>query len=270
NISNEKEKIDGEAQKNVDDGNKEEGECEDDNVEEANVPFDDYHDYEINDTQSSTEVAKYNDNVFGVTHVIDEANIAGASNAADIHAKNMDDVSCSVEKGSVNAVEVPAQKVVNVVKDKTVQVTKKEVPKKINVKAAVKTSAKAVEVPHDKVVDAVKKKVAAMTPFKQPRFATKSLKMMIKHLKEEEREMHEDVNRHELVKAKKKIFNDVHLVFFPCIKLSEETSNHHYLICFNMMTAEIDIIDNLHNDLEDLDLRYGPYAMALVSCSASL
>ncbi|GKG45029.1 hypothetical protein Tco_0495107, partial [Tanacetum coccineum] len=36
-----------------------------------------------------------------------------------------------------------------------------------------------------------------------------------------------------------------------------------YLICFNMMTAEIDIIDNLHNDLEDLDLRYGPCAMAL-------
>ncbi|GKA01675.1 ulp1 protease family, C-terminal catalytic domain-containing protein [Tanacetum coccineum] len=56
-----------------------------------------------------------------------------------------------------------------------------------------------------------------------------------------------------------------HEVFFPCIKLSEETSNHYYLICFNMMTAEIDIIDNLHNDLEDLDLRYGPYAMALIN-----
>ncbi|GKE28001.1 ulp1 protease family, C-terminal catalytic domain-containing protein, partial [Tanacetum coccineum] len=67
--------------------------------------------------------------------------------------------------------------------------------------------------------------------------------------------------------AKMKIFNDVHLVFFPCIKLSEEeeTSNHYYLICFNMMTAEIDIIDNIHNDLEDLDLRYGPYAMALIN-----
>ncbi|GKC83863.1 hypothetical protein Tco_1139580, partial [Tanacetum coccineum] len=105
--------------------------------------------------------------------------------------------------------------------------------------------------------------------------------------------MHEDVNRHELVpphmvvnkkeviqkrrtvfnenveyilkEAKKKNFNDVHLVFFPCIKLSEEeeTSNHYYLICFNMMTAEIDIIDNIRNYLEDLDLRYGPYAMAL-------
>ncbi|GJZ69431.1 ulp1 protease family, C-terminal catalytic domain-containing protein [Tanacetum coccineum] len=50
------------------------------------------------------------------------------------------------------------------------------VPKKINVKAAVKKSAKAVEVPHDKVVDAAKKKVAAMTPFKQPRPATKIIK----------------------------------------------------------------------------------------------
>ncbi|GKE37815.1 hypothetical protein Tco_1461220 [Tanacetum coccineum] len=68
-----------------------------------------------------------------------------------------------------------------------------------------------------------------------------------------------------LKKAKKKIFDDVDLVFFPCIKLSEEeeTSNHYYLICINMMTAEIDIINNIHNDLEDLDLRYGPYTMAL-------
>nr|GFB03997.1 ulp1 protease family, C-terminal catalytic domain-containing protein [Tanacetum cinerariifolium] len=56
-------------------------------------------------------------------------------------------------------------------------------------------------------------------------------------------------------------------VFFPYIKLSEEeeTSNHYYLICFNMITAEIDIIDNIHNDLEDLDLRYSPYAMALIN-----
>nr|GFA71207.1 hypothetical protein [Tanacetum cinerariifolium] len=51
-----------------------------------------------------------------------------------------------------------------------------EVPKKINVKAAVKTSAKAVEVPHDKVVDAAKKKVAAMTLFKEPRPTTKIIK----------------------------------------------------------------------------------------------
>ncbi|GKC08762.1 hypothetical protein Tco_1000372 [Tanacetum coccineum] len=312
NIKNEKEK------KNVDEGNKEEVgsenmkddngeegitvvEQKDENVEEekekkkvpddtvwdktkAIATFVDYHDYEINDTQSSTEDAEYNDNVSGVTHVIDEANVAGALNAVDkigkkysnkrgklqvfddvsilntqlesknihdprlvvhemiedmtklplifgalkkvahdvppvdarpsfnklkfklkrdsdgtIYAKKIDDVPCSVEKGSVNAVEVPDQKVINAAKDKTVQ--------DLNCDALV-------------------------------------------------------VNRHE---AKKKNFNDVRLVFFPCIKLSEEeeTSNHYYLICFNMMTAEIDIIDNIHNDLEDLDLRYGPYAMAL-------
>ncbi|GJW04617.1 hypothetical protein Tco_1563473 [Tanacetum coccineum] len=34
------------------------------------------------------------------------------------HAKNIDDVSCAAENGSVNAVEVPAQKVVNAAKDK--------------------------------------------------------------------------------------------------------------------------------------------------------
>ncbi|GJW04618.1 ulp1 protease family, C-terminal catalytic domain-containing protein [Tanacetum coccineum] len=70
-----------------------------------------------------------------------------------------------------------------------------------------------------------------------------------------------------MLEARKKNFNDVHLVFFPCIKFSEEeeTSNHYYLIFFNMMTAEIDIIDNIHNDLEDLNLRYGPYAMALIN-----
>ncbi|GJR61946.1 hypothetical protein Tco_1504108 [Tanacetum coccineum] len=128
----------------------------------AIIPFYDYHDYEINDTQSSTEDVEYNDNVSGVTHVIDEANKAGASNAVDnmtqlplisgalkevahdvppvdarpsfnklklklkrnndgtVHAKNIDDVSCAAEKGSVNAVEVPAQKVINATKDKTV------------------------------------------------------------------------------------------------------------------------------------------------------
>ncbi|GKD04192.1 hypothetical protein Tco_1179166, partial [Tanacetum coccineum] len=74
-----------------------------------------------------------------------------------------------VPPGTVNAVEVPHQKVINVAKDKTVQVTKKEVPKKINAKVVVKRSAKAVDVPPDKVVDAAKKKSAAMTQFKQPR-----------------------------------------------------------------------------------------------------
>ncbi|GKE44024.1 hypothetical protein Tco_1471308, partial [Tanacetum coccineum] len=175
----------------------------------AIVPFVDYHDYEINDTQSSTEDAEYNDNVSGLTHVTVEANVAGASNAVDsqenlnyffrneledfepltlsqetgkkysnkrrkipvfddvsilntlkrymmqawfvtlvdarpsfnkikiklerdsdgkVHAKKIDDVPCSVENGNVNAVKVANHKVINAAKDKTVQVTKKEVP----------------------------------------------------------------------------------------------------------------------------------------------
>ncbi|GKD72585.1 hypothetical protein Tco_1330867, partial [Tanacetum coccineum] len=49
----------------------------------AIVPFVDYHDYEINDTQSSTEDAENNDNVSSVTHIIDEVNVPGASNAVD-------------------------------------------------------------------------------------------------------------------------------------------------------------------------------------------
>ncbi|GJW19136.1 hypothetical protein Tco_0026572 [Tanacetum coccineum] len=312
NLRNEKEN------KNVDEGNKEEvgnENIKDDNVEKgisvieqkdenvekekekkkvqddmvwdktkAIVPFVDYHDYEINDTQSSTEDAEYNDNVSGLTHVTVEANVAGASNAVDnqenlncffrneledfepltlsqetgkkysnkrrklpvfddisilntqlesekihdaslvvhqmieditklplisralkeavqdvtpvdarpsfnkikiklerdsdgkVHAKKIDDVPCSVEKGNVNAVKVANHKVINAAKDKTVQVAKKEVPKKKNAKVAVKRSAKAVEVPPDKVVDAAKKKGDAMTQFKQPRPATKIIK----------------------------------------------------------------------------------------------
>nr|GEZ30528.1 hypothetical protein [Tanacetum cinerariifolium] len=81
---------------------------------------------------------------------------------------------CAAEKGSVNAVEVPTQKVVNATKYK--QFKSQKVPKKIKVKVAIKTSAKAVEVPDDKVVDTAKKKVAAMTPFKQPRPANKFIK----------------------------------------------------------------------------------------------
>ncbi|GKB46288.1 hypothetical protein Tco_0897041 [Tanacetum coccineum] len=42
-----------------------------------------------------------------------------------VYAKKIDDVPCSEDKGTVNAVEVPHQKVINVAKDKTVQVTKK-------------------------------------------------------------------------------------------------------------------------------------------------
>ncbi|GKD92501.1 hypothetical protein Tco_1372338, partial [Tanacetum coccineum] len=245
---------DGNNDENIRNGKRKEKQQKDENVEQkekkvpddmvwdktnAIVPFDDYHDKE------------YNDNVSGVTHVIDEANVAGASNAVDktgkkysnkrrkvpvfddvsilntqlesekirdpslvvhqmiedvtklpfisgalkeadhdvppvdarlsfniikfklnrdrdgtVHVKKIDDVPCATEKGSVNVVEVPTQKVVNATKDKTIEVTKKEVPKKINVKVTVKTSAKAVEVPPEKFLNPTKKKVTAMTRFK--------------------------------------------------------------------------------------------------------
>ncbi|GKA61264.1 ulp1 protease family, C-terminal catalytic domain-containing protein [Tanacetum coccineum] len=45
-------------------------------------------------------------------------------------------------------------------------------------------------------------------------------------------------------------FHDVDLVFFPTI--TTKRSHHFYLICFNMKTAEIDIIDNLDNDVDDI------------------
>ncbi|GKB52007.1 hypothetical protein Tco_0902760, partial [Tanacetum coccineum] len=264
-----------------------------------------------------------------------------------VYVKKIDDVPYSEDKRTVNVVEVLHQKVINFAKDKTVQVPKKEVPKKINAKVAVKRSPKAVDVPPDRVDNAAKKKLAAMTQFKHPRPAIKIIKddyqTPKKGRKRVAQDLEEDLvlsgNRmvnpsfalvspyferktmytkpftvaekkivdyiwsynspegYELVpphmvesknevmrkrrtvfkenieyilkEAKKKIFNDVHLVFFPCIKLSEEEErrNHYYLICFNMMTAEIDIIDNIQNDLEDLDLRYGPYAMALLVLS---
>ncbi|GKB99598.1 ulp1 protease family, C-terminal catalytic domain-containing protein [Tanacetum coccineum] len=63
-----------------------------------------------------------------------------------------------------------------------------------------------------------------------------------------------------LENSKKKNFNHVDLVFFPCIK----DSNHHYIICFDMKNAKIDIIDNISNDFEDISERYGAYAVALV------
>nr|GEW17794.1 ulp1 protease family, C-terminal catalytic domain-containing protein [Tanacetum cinerariifolium] len=358
NIRNEKEK------KNVDEGNKEEvgsdnvkydnmeegiivGEQKDENMEKEKekknlqddttwdkskviVLFVDYNDYEINDTQSSNET--------GVTHVIDKANVAGASNAVDkifkrrrrlqvfddvsilntqleskkihdpslvvhqmiedmtklplifgalkeaahdvpsidarpsfnklmfklkrdsdgtVHVKKINDVPGSLEKGSVKAVEVPYQKVINAGKDKTVKVIKKEVPKNINAKVAVKRSVKAVEVPPDKIVDPVKKKVAAMTQFKQARPTTKIIKNDYQMPKRGRKKVAQVLEEDLVVSGKC-------MVFFPCVKLSEEeTSNHYYLICFNMMTIEIDIIDNIYNDLEDLDLRYGPHAMAL-------
>ncbi|GKB78926.1 hypothetical protein Tco_0945821, partial [Tanacetum coccineum] len=63
-----------------------------------------------------------------------------------------------------------------------------------------------------------------------------------------------------LENSKKKNFNHVDLVsFFPCIK----DSNHHYIICFDMKNAEIEIIDNINNEVEDISVRYGAYTMAL-------
>ena len=53
-------------------------------------------------------------------------------------------------------------------------------------------------------------------------------------------------------------------VFFPMIQIRKKT-HHFYLICFNMKTVEIDVIDNINNNLEDIDRRYGPYANLVVS-----
>ncbi|GKB74951.1 ulp1 protease family, C-terminal catalytic domain-containing protein [Tanacetum coccineum] len=57
-------------------------------------------------------------------------------------------------------------------------------------------------------------------------------------------------------------FHDVDLVFFPMI--TTKRSHHFYLICFNMKTAEIDIIDNLDNDIEDISVRYGELPIYLI------
>ncbi|GJT16801.1 hypothetical protein Tco_0875507 [Tanacetum coccineum] len=105
-----------------------------------------------------------------------------------VHAKKIDDVPCSVEKGNVNVVKVANHKVINAAKDKIVQFIKKKVPKKINAKVTIKRSAKAVEVSPDKVVDAAKKKGAAITQLNSQELQLKSLKMIIKRLKEETRE----------------------------------------------------------------------------------
>ena len=48
------------------------------------------------------------------------------------------------------------------------------------------------------------------------------------------------------------------------IQISKK-SHHFYVICFNLKTAEIDVIDNINSDFEDLDERYGAYANLLVS-----
>nr|GEU35738.1 ulp1 protease family, C-terminal catalytic domain-containing protein [Tanacetum cinerariifolium] len=52
------------------------------------------------------------------------------------------------------------------------------------------------------------------------------------------------------------------LVFFPMI--TTKKSHQFYLICFNMKTAEIDIIDNLNNDIEDISVRYGELPIYLI------
>ncbi|GJY85503.1 hypothetical protein Tco_0499529 [Tanacetum coccineum] len=202
-----------------------------------------------------------------------------------VYAKKIDDVPCSEDKGFVNSVEINAKvavkrsaKAVDVPPDKVIDAAKK--------KLAAMTQFKHPR-PATKII-----KDDYQTPKKEERdvsdyaFDVLAFKLSFNRMNEELNRMHEDPphmfgNKKEVMRkrrtvfnenikyilkeANKKIFNDVHLVFFPCIKLSEEeeTRNHYYLICFNMMTAEIDIIDNIHNDLEDLDLRYGPYAMAL-------
>nr|GEV86362.1 hypothetical protein [Tanacetum cinerariifolium] len=49
-----------------------------------------------------------------------------------------------------------------------------------------------------------------------------------------------------------------HICFFSCKK----DSNHHYIICFDIKNAKIDIIDNINNDVEDISVRCGAYAIA--------
>ncbi|PWA39313.1 ulp1 protease family, C-terminal catalytic domain-containing protein [Artemisia annua] len=66
-----------------------------------------------------------------------------------------------------------------------------------------------------------------------------------------------------LEQARRKNLSDVHLVFLPMIQILKETHNF-YLICFNMKTVEIDVIDNINNNLEVLDTRYGPYANLVI------
>ncbi|GJU75747.1 ulp1 protease family, C-terminal catalytic domain-containing protein [Tanacetum coccineum] len=66
-----------------------------------------------------------------------------------------------------------------------------------------------------------------------------------------------------LKQAKRKNFDDVNLVFFPTIKTSKK-SNHFYVICFNLKTSEIDIIDNIDNAIDDIKTRYGGFPCALM------
>ncbi|GJY22987.1 ulp1 protease family, C-terminal catalytic domain-containing protein [Tanacetum coccineum] len=66
-----------------------------------------------------------------------------------------------------------------------------------------------------------------------------------------------------LNQAKRKNFDDVNLVFFPTIKMSKQ-SNHFYVICLNLKTFEIDIIDNIDNGIDDIKIRYGGFPCALM------
>lgn len=46
--------------------------------------------------------------------------------------------------------------------------------------------------------------------------------------------------------------------------MMEKSSNHYYLICFNLRAAEIDIIDNDPNDIDDISVKYGNVPNAIV------
>lgn len=47
--------------------------------------------------------------------------------------------------------------------------------------------------------------------------------------------------------------------------MTENGSNHYYVICFNLKNGDIDILDNIDNGIEDISDRYGKYAQVLVS-----
>ncbi|GKB04486.1 ulp1 protease family, C-terminal catalytic domain-containing protein [Tanacetum coccineum] len=66
-----------------------------------------------------------------------------------------------------------------------------------------------------------------------------------------------------LKQAKWKNFDDVNLVFFPAIKMSKK-SNHFYVICFNLKTSKIEIIDNIDNGIDDIKTRYGGFPYTLM------
>ncbi|GJR40671.1 ulp1 protease family, C-terminal catalytic domain-containing protein [Tanacetum coccineum] len=66
-----------------------------------------------------------------------------------------------------------------------------------------------------------------------------------------------------LKQAKRKNFDDVNLVFLPTIKMLKK-SNHFYVICFNLKTSKIDIIDNIDNGIDDIKTRCGGFPCALM------